>query len=296
MTRSSLLSSCTLATVLLLCAPTSGQQLTGTLLDASSRQPVPFAYVYIGGTDTGTMSDSLGHYVLRTEGLPAGLADSLQVQRIGYDRLSMPFSRLRGDSDTLLLCPLATLLEEVSLTSTGFSERVTLGHPGIKSRKFVAGWSGIQDRGSSSYFALSEIGTTVKVRPQTDHLLKSVRVNLAANTFDSVLLRINLYALEEGLPADRLVHREITTTAAGHAEKEYAEADLSAYHITVNEDFAVTIEWLDAWEGPASRRDDAQLLLSAQPLGGQLLVQRSPDAPWLPGKHWKLGVSLIALR
>lgn len=64
--------------------PSAAQQtgeVTGTVTDSASGQPLPGAQVLIAGTQLGTAVNSLGHYTIR--GVPSGTR-TVRVQRLGY--------------------------------------------------------------------------------------------------------------------------------------------------------------------------------------------------------------------
>nr|HQU76445.1 carboxypeptidase-like regulatory domain-containing protein [Chitinophagales bacterium] len=55
--------------------------ITGTISDAASNEPIPFATISLQGSTTGTASDIDGHYSL--EGLEPGLYN-IEIRSVGY--------------------------------------------------------------------------------------------------------------------------------------------------------------------------------------------------------------------
>ncbi|MEL6668048.1 MAG: carboxypeptidase-like regulatory domain-containing protein, partial [Bacteroidota bacterium] len=75
---------------------TYGQSISGTLTDATSGEPLPFASIYVAETGSGTVTNVEGNYVLR---LSPGRY-TVKFQSIGY--VAQERSIQVGSSGTLL--------------------------------------------------------------------------------------------------------------------------------------------------------------------------------------------------
>lgn len=101
---------------------TAGRQLTGTVIDASTRQPLPgttvAVYKSVAGHDsllTGSQTDERGAFSIAS--LPAGNL-TMRVTFIGYRTLdqAVQISQSRTNLGTLALTPDASTLKEVKVT------------------------------------------------------------------------------------------------------------------------------------------------------------------------------------
>ncbi len=70
----------------------SGYELSGTITDAEDGQPVPYAAVFFSGTNTGTLTEADGTYLMQVAILPG---DSIKVQVIGYNAAAVKIDRSR---------------------------------------------------------------------------------------------------------------------------------------------------------------------------------------------------------
>lgn len=94
----------------------SAQQVTkimGTIKDAQTKEPLPFANIILKGTKIGTISDINGNFKIETK----EKADSIVVSLIGYQRLAKKI--LIGHFQTIHfeLKPSAIALQEVTVTT-----------------------------------------------------------------------------------------------------------------------------------------------------------------------------------
>lgn len=100
----------------------AGYRLTGKVVDAASKQPLPFASVAIwrmaGGKDsllTGTQTDDLGAFTLNN--LPAGKV-AVRISFVGYQNAeqSVQLTKALTPLDPIALKPDASMLKEVKVT------------------------------------------------------------------------------------------------------------------------------------------------------------------------------------
>ena len=85
----------------------------------------------------------------------------------------------------------------------------------------------------------NEMGFVVRQRKRP-MILKKFSISLVENDYGPIRFRLNLYAVENGLPTTTLLKENIiieTDIASGIVTK-----DLSAFQIVIDEDFFVAIE------------------------------------------------------
>lgn len=131
----------TIALALAAAVPAAAQQtgeITGTVLDSASGQPLPGAQVLIPGTRLGTPVNSLGHYTLRN--VPAGTA-TVRVQRLGYSFAARTVTVTAGASVTVdfRVAARAVLLNRVVAVGYGTQkeEQITSAVSSVDAADFV---------------------------------------------------------------------------------------------------------------------------------------------------------------
>lgn len=85
----------------------------GRLLDKQTKQPLPYAAIYVSSRKAGTVTNSEGRFSVRLD--QPSPADTLRFSMIGYQTQRLPLSALveRPGNHTLLLEPVAQRLREV---------------------------------------------------------------------------------------------------------------------------------------------------------------------------------------
>lgn len=87
-----------------------GQEVSGFVKDAESREPVPFANILIKGTQQGTTTDSNGWFTLSVRG-----EDTLSVSSVGYLRQDVVIGKNDNTRLTVLLKEDVKLISEVTV-------------------------------------------------------------------------------------------------------------------------------------------------------------------------------------
>lgn len=100
--------------------------ITGLVLDAETKAPMPFTSVAVSGRSIGTISNAEGRFVLNLAGVSE--SDTIAFSHVGYQTLRVTPAQLRG-KDQIYLHPAAVTLSEVAiyaqqLTAEEIVERV----------------------------------------------------------------------------------------------------------------------------------------------------------------------------
>ena len=236
--RSTIRSLCA-AGLVLVCARASAQSssLTGTVVDAVSGQPVPFAVVEIPSRHIGVQATEQGTFVLE---LPAALAltDSLRATSLGYR--SQQFAVPAASFCRLLLRAYAVALPETVVRPPG---------PAI-----ALGPSADGDKGGVSQRNLRAVGSkgwqiARRFEQAPAGVVQAVRFYVKPNfqcgkASAKTPFRVRLYAADGpgGAPGTDLLTTSVLTAAQG---KGWHELDLLRYQIQVPAaGFYVAMEWL----------------------------------------------------
>lgn len=95
-------------------------QIKGTVLDAETRQPLPFASIQLSKTEKGTITDERGNFTITPETNEA-VNSTLHISYVGYlsETITLNPKQLRY---TVMLRPDATTLQEVQVISATLKE------------------------------------------------------------------------------------------------------------------------------------------------------------------------------
>ena len=89
------------------------QILSSQILDEKTTEPIPYAHVYLKGTQIGTYSNSEGRFELTTI-TQISEEDSLVISSIGYEKTILSFQDIK---ETVYLKQSLLLLDEETVSS-----------------------------------------------------------------------------------------------------------------------------------------------------------------------------------
>jgi hypothetical protein len=164
----------------------SAQPITGTVIDAETREPMAYVHIGIRGKEIGTISDEKGQFNLQ---LNKGYqADTLTFSMIGYRNFQLPIADLLNGHTKIEMEPSITELKEVVVQSEKIREQLRFGR--TKPTKTTTGASGIDNYGIGQ-----EMCTTIK-NDGGKYVIDAISFHHRWNTVDSILYRINIYVLK----------------------------------------------------------------------------------------------------
>lgn len=253
--------------LLLLTVAAQAQVLTGTVLDAKTQEPVPYANVGIPGKSVGTVADEAGAFRLSYS--ETNLQDTVRVSSIGYRSQRITLRQLVAQP-TVRLAEESIALGEVKVKAKGLFRRThTLGNTGNSENTTLT--VSASDLGA-------EIGTIISLKRKPTRVLNA-NFNVAYNRAGSLLFRVNLYRLlPNGKPsAEKLVQRDIIVTTS--VARGPITVDLSADQLVLDEDFFLALEWIG---GADAKKVSNQLAFSAS-LGyvnNDLYLRKTSQDTW----------------
>ncbi|GGG51380.1 carboxypeptidase-like regulatory domain-containing protein [Hymenobacter glacieicola] len=211
--------------------------LEGRILNTHTNEPVPFATLGVPGRGLGTVADEQGRYLLR---LP-DLRDTLVVTCVGFSRQVVLPTALAAGQREFRLAPQEQALGAVVVEH----RRVHPGQLGRSKEKADVLWTG----GSSGKETVDdewgwELGTVL--RPTHRTYLEEFHVFLAANTYEHLRFRLNLYALEQGRPGRALLSRDVQLVCSNR-QRGWLTLDLRPYEIMLeSQPVVATLQWLQS--------------------------------------------------
>ncbi len=243
----------------------SAQQYSGIIADAGTKEPLPFVNIGIPKKTVGTVSQLDGTFKLH---LDEGLNnDTIRISIIGYKTklisVAKFIAQINANNSTFYLEEDIKELSEVTIRPRNM-KTVELGN-NFDKPSISAGFT-TDDLGS-------EIGTVMKVKDGKTYYLKSCGFNFARIEYDSIIFRVDIYALEKGLPGALLQSLPIYVTAYKNQQK--INVDLMPFDIKIEEDFVLSLEWLQ--DLPDKK---TAVMFCAGFFGNKIVYRQTSQADW----------------
>ncbi|MGZ3754675.1 MAG: carboxypeptidase-like regulatory domain-containing protein [Mucilaginibacter sp.] len=245
---------------LILCADFGfAQQLKGDVKDAKTGEKLPFVNVGIVGKGVGTVTDNDGGFNISVGN---NATDSLKLSMIGYQPQLFAIGDIIKHTESLevKLIPTNKQLKEVKITNHKYQQRI-LGNT-TRSKSTNAGFT--------SNNLGNEIGEIIKIK-RSPTWLKEFNASISQNASDSVMLRLNIYSVKDGLPDQNLLQQNILVTVM--KDQDIIKIDLQPYHIMVENNFFVSLEWVKNSAGMG-------LKFSASLLSSPIIARETSQAKW----------------
>lgn len=193
----------------------------------------PIAYVNIGikHKNIGTVGNENGEFsfLLKTE----NEQDTLLFSCVGFETLSMPIQKILHEKITVFqLHEKILALQEVVVSN----QKPKLKKIGTKSINPLL-WGNATSKDGKD---MVEMGQLIGInKPST---VQTLHIYLRGINRDSATFRINFYAVQQGMPAERICEKNIFYHKK--LDKGWLSLDLTAYDLVFEKDFIVAIELL----------------------------------------------------
>ncbi len=265
-----------------LCAVYSHAQLSGTVIDAGSSQRLAFVHIGVIGKNMGTISTEDGSFSIDPQRFEAG--DQITFSMIGYKRVTIPVEHLK-DQMVVKLSRQSIQLKPVEISAEKIKDKsIFLGR--VDPSKTTTGQSG-----TTAYGYGGEWGVEIDPKGE-EYVLKKVRFHTRFNTFDSILFRVNLYSIQDGLPDTSLLRTEVLTKS--YSGDNWIEADVAAQNLKVSSPFVASMELVRLWY---SKESENYLFYthSKAPVGRTFSKQSSMDN-WIEGGIFPVTINVEVVR
>lgn len=221
------------------------KQITGEVRNFENNEPLPYVNIGIANKTVGTVSKENGIFKLELNEKTTS-KDTVIFSFIGFKTEKYLVSELSNQKRTVLLQPQNTELKEVVVSSKKIK---------LKSKKIGRASKGLGLMHSNfySYYEKDvddrlskERGMKFKIRKNCN--IQDLNFNISSNDFKSLKFRVNFYKIENGLPTDLIVQKNIVFEIKDNF-LGWFKVDLRPYEIYLKEDveeIAVTIQWLES--------------------------------------------------
>lgn len=231
----------------------------GRVVDVKTTNAVPFVNIGVLHKSIGTVSNEDGFFNIDLAG--AIVTDTVKFSCIGYDDLIFSVQDLRRRTTPVPLKQKQTQLAIV-VVKPQYLKSIELG---------VHTETDIVTGGFTSNDLGSELATVLQYNKKKPAFLKKVFISVAESSYDSLLFRVNVYAIKNGLPDNNILPEAVYIKSA--IKNGVVEVDMTKYDISFTKPIAISIEWLkDMGEG--------KLYFSSKFFKGQSFSRKTSQAVW----------------
>jgi hypothetical protein len=225
--------------ILFMLFPLSGfsqAKLSGHVYNAQTREILPYANVIIESRNTGTISDKDGLFELT-----ANPSDTVTVSYLGFQTTTIIAEESATNNDVYLE-PVPYEISDVIVTNRKSKMR-KFGHSSGGSRMLFVPFFTLGEVKRGNRIG-KEVGTIIKVKSDTS--VKSFNVLITKNLYELAKFRLTFYSVQDGIPGDVLINRDITFEITSQQKGRYT-LDLTPYDIFLDggQEVLVTMTLLD---------------------------------------------------
>jgi hypothetical protein len=214
---------------LISCETIFGQNITGIVINADSKQPIEFANIGIIGKNVGTVTDLNGKFKLMVDSKYDN--DTILFSIIGYNPHLIKISDLRKNVENeVFLQERVYDIAEVVVKPKIFKQR-TLGVT-TKFKKISAGFK--------DNILGYECGILMKVKKTA--FIKKVNINISYCSYDTIFYRLNIYKVHRKMNFENILREPIYLKMPKESVKDEIQIDLQSKNIVVEGDFLITLE------------------------------------------------------
>ena len=219
-------------------ALTFDTQIHGVVMDPDLKLPLAYASVGVLNKPVGTISDSLGKFDLAIGS--EYINDTLQISMVGYYPVKKSIRELANVNGAVVinLTRKVMQLNEV-VVSAEFQHTLIIGRQSNGSLLQVS----IIPRGGKGPIIGAESGLKIESKHYPS-LLDDFNFYLSANNYKYIKFRLNIYSLKNNLPDTILFNKDILIEIKNF-KTGWNKIDLTPYHMIVNSDIAMTMQWVD---------------------------------------------------
>ena len=249
--------------------------LQGRIIDAFTKEPLPFVNIGVLKKELGTVSNEDGFFFLEVPDLFA--KETLRFSMIGFDERDFQVADLEAillSNNTLVLAEQTTFLEEVVLTAEKKWDTRVSGNS-TTSKLLITGFTSNQ--------LGNEIALFVKVK-KTPAYIEGIQFSVVENIYPEVRFRVNVYSSDYRFPDENILKENIFVTLK--QSEGLRSVDLKDYDILVDDDIFISLEWIDEDLGSEG------LWFSAGVFGKSIYARSTSQAEWKKQRGLSLGMSV----
>lgn len=273
------------------------EELPGKTINALTGLPVPFVSIGIKNKAIGTVSDSLGLYILSYRQDEISKTDSLIFSAIGFHTVKMDLKQFLNGKKTIILKELPQQLKTVKIKAEP------------RKMKSYGRWSASLVFFPAMYKTIPkfsdekgrEQASILKIDP--DVYLRKLNFGINKRHFKRIKLRLNVYGIKNGIPDHSLLDKDVVFDVSGSSEQGMPKVqtiDLRPYQIEIKgrKEIAVSLSILELESLPGDTSRQAFFIPSfPNPLRSSLYRMKS-EATWqkVSSSHLLIGVEVSTMK
>ena len=219
------------------------KKVIGRLVDAETKQAIPYVNIGVFQKNIGTVSDENGNFVLGFSDYSTA-SDSIIFSHIGYQTVKYAISQLLKSVGDIPLYPESTLLQEVSIKPKKMAKKF-LGRNGKGLGLMHFNFYTFYEKEVDDRLG-KEAGVLLPVK--RDCFLNELQMNISSNEFSNLKFRLNLYKVVDGIPTELIMPKEVIFEIKEGYVGLYS-LDLRSYNLYLSKDMglvAATIQWVES--------------------------------------------------
>lgn len=211
------------------------QVIDGVVKDSKTKTPLPYVHVGVFNKNLGVLSNDSGNFAIDVS--KADRNDILQASMIGYETSKLTLTDIKSGRIEILLEPKIYSLKEIIIRP----RKIVVTELGrTEPSKWTTGQSGQKEFGFGA-----ERGLQIIVPKGKKFRVIDARFHLRFNTVDSILFRVNVYSLKNGLPDESLLVKD--AFAKSKKNDKWIICDLEDQDLTLDKNVAITYEIVRWW-------------------------------------------------
>lgn len=211
--------------------------LSGKVVDEKS-EPIPFANIISVNKKAGTFSRENGEFYLSQKGLKD--TDVIEISFLGYESKQILVKDLKIDNTVIKLRVKFESLEEVIVVSQKQLKTFKKGTTRTNTQLIRFTSSFIEHEWNEPGH---EMGRRFNLGNKKTSNLKNISFYIKKNTFDEVILAVNIYNIKDDKPHQIINPKKIIVTANDQFTG-WKKIDISDLNIIVKEDIIITVEFI----------------------------------------------------
>lgn len=256
------------------------KKVIGRLVDAETKQAIPYVNIGVFQKNIGTVSDENGNFVLGFSDYSTA-SDSIIFSHIGYQTVKYAISQLLKSVGDISLFPASELLQEVSIKPKKMAKKF-LGRNGKGLGLMHFNFYTFYEKEVDDRLG-KEAGVLLPVK--RDCFLNELQMNISSNEFSNLKFRLNLYKVVDGIPTELIMPKEVIFEIKEGYVGLYS-LDLRSYNLYLSKDMglvAATIQWVESKKTkPDSKYFSLYSSLSANP---SFIYRAKSMANWVTSKQ-----------
>ncbi|MBI1767807.1 MAG: carboxypeptidase-like regulatory domain-containing protein [Bacteroidetes bacterium] len=213
----------------------NAQVLSGVVIDAQSKKPLPYVHIGVMNKNMGVISQENGKFEIDLT--KANKNDDLAFSMLGYEVVK------KRIADIELFNPMEIKLVEKSLQLNEVIVRKKKPKP-IKLGRFTPSATTIGHNLRQDFGFGGEWGLRIFSKGEK-YWIDNVQFHMRFNTVDSILFRIQIYSVKDGMPNQSLLAHDTFVTS--RCNQHWIVKNLERENLILDQDVIVTYEVVRIW-------------------------------------------------